>query len=104
MDDSRPGQHYGRTISMSALEVPFLIWTSPKFRQAYPELEARIASSVNRPYMTDDMIHTLLDITGIETPEYDPAKSVINPKFDSSRIRISSGKLYDKETGLHEIQ
>ena len=96
--------HGGEKPYRNIIEIPFLIWTSPKFRQAYPELEARIASSVNRPYMTDDMIHTLLDITGIETPEYDPAKSVINPKFDSSRIRISSGKLYDKETGLHEIQ
>ena len=54
--------------------------------------------------MTDDMIHTLLDIMSIETPEYDPAKSIINPKFDSSRPRIYSGMLYDKENGLHALQ
>lgn len=96
--------HGGEVPSRLMIEVPFMIWTSPKFREAYPELEARIASSVDRPYMTDDMIHTLLDIMGIETPEYDPSKSIINPKFDSSRKRIYAGMLYDKENGLHEIQ
>ena len=96
--------HNEGTPSRYMIEVPFIIWTSQKFRQAYPELEERIASSVDRPYMTDDMIHTVLDIMGIETPEYDPSKSIINPNFDSSRKRIYAGMLYDKERGLHEIQ
>ena len=96
--------HNEGTPSRYMIEVPFIVWTSQKFRQAYPELEERIASSVNRPYMTDDMIHTLLDIMGIETPGYDPPKSIINPNFDSSRKRIYAGMLYDKERGLHEIQ
>ena len=91
-------------LSRNMIEIPMLIWVSDEFSRTYPELEARIASSVNRPYMTDDMIHTVLDLMGIETDEYDPAKSIINPKFDASRPRIYSGHLYDKETGLHEIQ
>ena len=86
------------------IEVPLIIWTSPKFRQEFPDIEARIASSVSRPYMTDDMIHTVLDIMGIETPGYDPSKSVINPAFDSSRKRIYAGMLYDKKHGLHALQ
>ncbi|MBR4195167.1 MAG: phosphoethanolamine transferase [Synergistaceae bacterium] len=95
--------HGGEEPYRNIIEIPFVIWTSLKFRQAYPELEARIAASVNRPYMTDDMIHTLLDLMGIETAEYDPAKSVINPNFDSSRQRIYAGMLYDKDKGLHHV-
>ncbi len=102
--DSMNFRGHGEVLSVNAIEVPMLIWTSPKFRKAYPGLESQIASSINRPYMTDDMIHTVLDIAGIETPEYDPAKSIINPKFDSSRKRIYLGMQYDKDTGLHEIQ
>lgn len=96
--------HHDGIIDRNMIEIPMIIWTSQKFRQSYLELEARIASSVNRPYMTDDMIHTVLDIMGIETPEYDSSKSVINPKFDSSRKRIYAGMQYDKDKGLHEIQ
>lgn len=96
--------HGGEVPSKFSIEIPFIIWTSPKFRKAYPGLESQIASSINRPYMTDDMIHTVLDIAGIETPGYDPAQSIINPKFDSSRKRIYAGMQYDKDTGLHEIQ
>ncbi|MBQ9404027.1 MAG: sulfatase-like hydrolase/transferase [Synergistaceae bacterium] len=88
----------------SGCEIPFIIWLSEKFAASYPEIEARIASSVNKPYMTDDMIHTVLDIMQIETPEYDPTKSIINPSFDVTRPRIYSGHLYDKEKGLIAIQ
>ena len=91
-------------INRSLLEVPFIIWVSQEFSQAYPELEQRIASSVHRPYMTDDFIHTLLDIMSIETPEYDPARSIINASFDVTRPRIYSGHIYDKDTGLHALQ
>ncbi|MBR2208750.1 MAG: phosphoethanolamine transferase [Synergistaceae bacterium] len=90
--------------SRSLIEIPFIIWTSEKFREQYPELEKRIAASVHRPYMTDDLIHTILDITGIETEDYDPTRSVINEKFNAERPRIFMNFIYDKEKGLSEIQ
>lgn len=81
-------------------EIPMLIWTSEKFRQTYPDLERRIAGGVDQPFMTDDMIHLLLDLLSIETPEYDPSKSPINEAFDAARQRFCDGRLYDKEDGL----
>ncbi|MBQ7577661.1 MAG: sulfatase-like hydrolase/transferase [Synergistaceae bacterium] len=95
---------HGWFQTRNVAEVPFLIWTSRKFCESYPDLDARIKSSVDRPYMTDDVIHTILDIAGIETPGYDPAKSVINAKFDSSRPRINKDYIYTKEKGLIEVQ
>ena len=95
--------HNDGVLSPNVIEIPFIIWLSEKFAASYPELEARIASSIHRPYMTDDMIHTVLDIMQIETPEYDPAKSIINASFDVTRQRIYSGHLYDKEKGLVKI-
>lgn len=96
--------HGGSPVTRNMLEIPFIIWTSDKFSQAYPELEKRIASAIHRPYMTDDFIHTLLDIMSIETPEYDPARSIINESFDVTRPRIYSGHIYDKDTGLNALQ
>ena len=95
---------HGWFQTRNVAEVPFLIWTSDKFKVSYPDLDARIKSSVSRPYMTDDVIHTILDIAGIETPEYNPAKSLININFDSSRPRINKDYIYTKEKGLIAIQ
>ena len=96
--------HNDGVLSPNVIEIPFIIWLSEKFAASYPELEARIASSVHKPYMTDDMIHTVLDIMQIETHGYDPAKSIINASFDITRPRIYSGHIYDKEKGLIAIQ
>lgn len=49
-----------------------------------------------RYYMTDDLIHTILDIVGIKTPEFDETRSVINEKFNAKRKKIYTGKDYDK--------
>ena len=47
--------------------------------------------------MTDDMIHTVMDIAGIVTPDWKPEKSLINPAFDVTRPRIFDDQDYDKD-------
>ena len=82
--------------SSSMIEIPMIIWLSERFMEAFPDIERRIADSVNRPFMTDDMIHVILDIAGIETSDYKPQLSVINEAYDVSRERIASGRHYEK--------
>lgn len=41
--------------------------------------------------MTDDLIHTLLDIAGIETEGFDETRSVINQNYNSKRKRMVGG-------------
>ena len=83
-------------------EIPMIIWTSRQFRASHQELYRRIKRSVNRPFMTDDMIHVVLDLLDIETEDYDPRKSVINDAFDEMRERVFEGKIYDKARGLRK--
>ena len=79
------------------IEIPVIMWASDKFKAKYPEKWAQIKAAVNNPYMTDDMIHTVMDIADIKTPEFDPARSIINAKFNANRQRIFDGMDYDKE-------
>ena len=87
--------HSDDNPTRSMLEIPFIIYTTPSFRAAHPELNERIAKAVNRPYMTDDLIHTMLDIMNIKTPEYEPARSVINDAFNAQRKRMFLHRDYD---------
>ena len=47
--------------------------------------------------MTDDMIHTVLDIADIHTADFDPTKSIISRSFNKLRPRIFDDKDYDRE-------
>lgn len=77
------------------IEIPFLIYVSDKFKINYPETVKRIEDSVDKPYMTDDLINTILDIAEIKTSEYEESRSIINDNFNSSRKRIFYEKDYE---------
>lgn len=89
--------HVEENPTQEMLEVPLVIWGSPSFRQKYQDKWAQLQEAVGRPYMTDDMIHTMLDIVDIGTPEFDPAKSIVNPSFNEKRPRMVQGRDFDKE-------
>lgn len=89
--------HIEENPSRHMIEIPVIIWASEQFKAKYPEKWAAIQAAVQRPYMTDDMIHTVMDIADIETPEYDPAKSIVSPDFDASRPRIFNDMDYETQ-------
>ena len=89
--------HSDDNATRSMLEIPFIIYTTSQFRQEYPQLNEGIKAAVNKPYMTDDMIHTVLDIMGIVTPEYQETRSLVSPYFDQTRKRMFLDKNYDTQ-------
>ena len=89
--------HIEENPSRHMIEIPVIIWASDKFKELHPEKWAAIQEAVNNPYMTDDMIHTMLDIVDVQTADYDPAGSIINRQFDASRPRFFDDKNYDTE-------
>ena len=48
-------------------DIPFMVYTSELFREKHPELQQRIENAVNRPYRTDSIMYTIMDIAGVET-------------------------------------
>ncbi|HBT79048.1 MAG TPA: hypothetical protein DEA67_02545 [Selenomonas sp.] len=91
------GEHIGHypNGSLHQFEIPMLIWTSERFKNAHPDIQAKIDDAVHRSYMTDDMIHSLLDILNIKTPEFDRTRSIFNSDFREDRKRICDGRDYD---------
>ena len=88
--------HADTNYSKYMLEIPFLIFVSDKLKDSNPNLIKNIKNSLNNPYMTDDFIHTILDIANISTTDFDETRSIINPNFNKNRKRILvDGKDYD---------
>ena len=96
--------HIEENPSRHMIEIPVIIWASDRFKELHPEKWAAIQAAVDNPYMTDDMIHTMLDIVDVQTADYDPARSIINRKFDASRPRIFDDKNYDTEIRTGAVQ
>ncbi|MBQ8697437.1 MAG: hypothetical protein IJ521_00340, partial [Schwartzia sp.] len=67
------------------------------FRDKYLEKWEAIEEAADRPYRTDDMIHTLMEIADIKTVEWKQEKSVINEAFDASRPRFFGEENYDTQ-------
>lgn len=99
--------HFGRSHepmiergrAMHQYEVPFIIWVSDKYKEIHPDMIDKIERSVNRPFMTDDLPHLMLEIAGITCEWFEPSRSLINYKYDISRKRL----LEDSKQDYDEI-
>ena len=86
--------HAETNISRYMVEIPFLIYTSDKFIENYPEKVESIKNSLDKPYMTDDLIHTVLDIADIKTSEFDETRSIINKNFNDTFSNLSGANIF----------
>lgn len=91
--------HSDDRISRYMVEIPMLVFCSKIFIEKHPIIYQQLIKNRKTPYMTDDLIHMVLDIAGINTSSYDATRSLINKDFNSKRIRMVGGiqgKDYDR--------
>ena len=81
-------------INNHKVEIPMLVYMSKTFQKNYPNITNRIRLSAHHPFMTDDMIHSILDLMEIQTKEYRPSLSIFNKQFNHKRKRICAERLY----------
>ncbi|WP_367714126.1 phosphoethanolamine transferase [Helicobacter pylori] len=82
------GPTYGHRCSKAGLEIPFMIYVSDTFKEKHPEKVKLIKNALNKPFMSDDLIHSLLPLVGIHTKDEVESKNLFSPKFDAQRKRI----------------
>lgn len=81
------GPTYGHRCSKAGLEIPFMIYISDIFKEKHPEKVKLIKNALNKPFMSDDLIHSLLPLVGIHTKDEIESKNLFSPKFDAQRKR-----------------
>ena len=99
-DGSNFAGHVEENPNHYMLEVPMIIWASASYKERHPEKWAAIQAAADRPYMTDDMIHTILDLAGIQTAESDLTRSIVSGNFAAGRVRMVQGRDYDTDIRL----
>ncbi|MBH0228574.1 phosphoethanolamine transferase [Helicobacter pylori] len=81
------GPTYGHRCSKAGLEIPFMIYVSDIFKEKHPEKVKLIKNALNKPFMSDDLIHSLLPLVGIHTKDEIESKNLFSPQFDTQRKR-----------------
>jgi len=77
------------------LDIPFLIYVSPRYAAKHPQVVKSISKSVNRPFMTDNLPQVIFDLLGVHTRYYNPSRSVINERYHpQNKRKLQVGKVY----------
>lgn len=82
-DDSRHRfLHASPVPTYYQLHVPFVIWTSENYREAYPEHLFALEGNKRKALSSNGAVfHTLLDMAGVETAYLNDSLSVASPDF-----------------------
>lgn len=80
------------------LRVPLMVWLSPSFKAANPNLTTKLSKAKHYPICTDDIGHTIIDMSGITCKDFVPTRSFINDRFNQKRHRMVMNSVdYDAE-------
>lgn len=81
-DDARERYLHASPIpTYYQLHIPYIIWFSESYREAFPEkyLESRAHQAL--PVSTNSVFHTMLDIAGVQTPVADSTLALSHHAF-----------------------
>lgn len=87
--------HAGSSTSRNVYEIPLVLKISNDYERWMRDAKI-FTLDIDRPYQTDNLIHTLLNLAAIETALYDPKKSIVHPDFQIMP-RWINGAQYTKE-------
>ena len=82
------GHDYTKKMPRSLIEIPFLVWLSPEYKNVFPQKSQTIRENRQLPYVTDDLFHSLIDISEIKSSIFLPERSVFNNQFNAKRERL----------------
>lgn len=86
-------RHNPALYTPEMVEIPFLVWLSPGLRKFNPALARRVEAARSLPWMSDDLIHVLIDLAGLKCSLYDPTRSVLDPNFRKRPRRVIDGTI-----------
>jgi len=82
------------------IKVPLFVWTSPQFCTNHKDIAERIKKSADKPIITSDLPHFLIDVAGISTEKFNPEQSFINDQY-KIRKRIILNSIDYEEVSKH---
>lgn len=80
-------------------EVPFMIWCSDKYKEAYPEIIEDIKASVDKPFITDNVCQVMFHLAGLKSPWYKEERDLLSDKYKCGKRVVNGIYDYDEIMG-----
>ena len=75
-------------------DIPFIIWCSEGYKKENAKKVDYLSHQTNRAYQTDDVIHSILDLSNIKAKRWNPEKSIFNTQYKTEK-RSMNNQDYD---------
>ncbi len=95
---NKVGHDYSGYLPKSNVEIPFIVWLSDHYRDTHPEKVKIILSNTHKPFVSDDLFYSIIDLDFIKTPYAVLSKSIFSKQFYGKRKRILEDHMdYDEK-------
>jgi len=94
-EQDRVGHDFSNILPKSNVEIPFIVWLSESYKTTNSKKYRMINNNKSRPYVSDELFHSLLDISYIKTKAYKPNRSFFSKNNTRKRI-LEDGRDYDE--------
>jgi heptose-I-phosphate ethanolaminephosphotransferase len=74
-------------------DIPFIIWLSEEYKI---NISKNIVFDIHRKYMTDDLIYSISNLSGVSFNEYNRERSLFDKRFKTRKRMIFNNLDYDK--------
>ncbi|MGN0231328.1 MAG: phosphoethanolamine transferase [Muribaculaceae bacterium] len=64
--------------------IPMIVYANHAFHTEYPEIVEQLKLAKDKPVSTANIIHTLINISGISYPLYDASRDFLSPQFQGT--------------------
>ena len=81
--------------SIYMFDIPFVLWMSEGYKKQNDNKVKHFRNYLNRKYQTDDLIHSIIDLSNCYSGDYDEKRSIFSSEF-IFRKRIMGHKDYDE--------
>jgi heptose-I-phosphate ethanolaminephosphotransferase len=68
------------------VEIPFIVWLSESYKVTNPKKYRIINNNKSKPYVSDDLFYSLIDVSSIWTKAYKPNRSIFSKNYNRKRI------------------
>ena len=62
-------------------EIPFILWVSDRYREAGRDMFRRMPEYLERSYSTEDVIHSISELSGLRYADLDTKRSLFSRNF-----------------------
>ena len=90
LDDLERRGHNEDSPTKNMYDIPMLLWRSEKYKESNP-----LFFDANRPYMSDDLFHSLAQLLKIKANEVDSTRSIFSKYYQKRQRLILQTEDYD---------